>query len=84
MKNNVPTNRPTAQYTLATLVAELRERAEAGEPQASLVEWLHSLASDLGIRMHYDEHVEGPAARWFGGKKRGKRWEVRERRSRPS
>ena len=75
----MPTPRPAAQYTLITLVAELREHAEAGEPQASLVERLHSLARNLGIRMRYDEHVEGPAARRFGGKKRGKRWEVRVR-----
>ena len=79
MKKNVPTLRPAAHYTLTTLVAELRERAEAVEPQASLVEWLHSLTSGFGIRMRFDEHVEGPAARRFGGKKRGKRWEVRER-----
>ena len=79
MKKNVPTPRPAAQYTLTSLVAELRERAEAGEPQAHLVKWLHSLASGLGIRMRYDEHVEGPVARRFGGKKRGKRCEVHER-----
>ena len=69
MKKNVPTLRPAAQYTLVTLVAELRERAEAGEPQDSLVEWLHPLASGLGIRMRYDEHhAKLPSS----GKKRGK------------
>ena len=47
---------PTPQYTLTTLVAELHERAKAGEPQDSLVEWLHSLTSSLGIRMRFDEY----------------------------
>lgn len=47
---------PVPQYTLATLVAELKERAEAGESQNSLIEWLYSLTSGLGIRMRYDEH----------------------------
>ena len=67
MKKNAPTARPLAQYTLASLVAEL------------LVEWLHSLTSGFGIRMRYDEHFEGPADRRFGGKKRGKCWAARER-----
>lgn len=48
---------PTPQYTLATLVEELAQRAEAGETQKTLIEWLYSLTSGLGIRMRYDEHL---------------------------
>ena len=70
MKKNVQTPRPAAQYTIATLVAELRERPEAGDPEASLVERLNLLASDLGIRKRYEEHHAEPPS---GGKKRGKR-----------
>ena len=51
-----PARRAAPQYTLATLVEELSQRAEAGETQETLVEWLYSLTSGLGIRMRYDEH----------------------------
>jgi len=50
------------QYTLVSLVAELRERAEAGEPQRALVEWLYSLARGLGVQMRFDEHAAAGAA----------------------
>ena len=39
-------------YTLAALVAELRERAVAGELQESLIGWLASLVKGLGIKKH--------------------------------
>ena len=42
-------------YTLAALVAELRERAVAGEPQQSLISWLASLVKGLGIKMRTDK-----------------------------
>ena len=41
-----------SSHTLAALVAELRERAVAGEPQESLIGWLALLVKGLGIRMH--------------------------------
>ena len=44
-----------SSYTLAALVAELRERAEAGEPQESLIGWLASLVKGLGIKMRTDK-----------------------------
>ena len=40
-----------SSHTLAALVAELRERALAGEPQESLIGWLASLVKGLGIKM---------------------------------
>ena len=42
-------------YTLAALVAELRERAVAEEPQESLIGWLASLVKRLGIKMSTDK-----------------------------
>ena len=42
-------------YTLAALVAELRERAVAREPQESLMGWLASLVKGLGIKMRTDK-----------------------------
>lgn len=48
--------RAAPQYTLATLVEELSQRAGAGETQETLIEWLYSLTAGLGIRMRYDEH----------------------------
>ena len=42
-------------YTLAALVAELRERAVAGEPQESLIGWLVLLIKGLGIKMRTDK-----------------------------
>ena len=39
----------------AALVAELRERAVAGESQESLIGWLASLVKGLGIKMHTDK-----------------------------
>ena len=44
-----------SSYTLAALVAELRERAVAGEPQESLVRWLASLVKGLGIKIRTDK-----------------------------
>ena len=44
-----------SSYTLAALVAKLRERAVAGEPQESLIGWLASLVTGLGIKMRTDE-----------------------------
>ena len=44
-----------SSYTLAALVAELRERAVAGEPQESLIGWLASLVKGLGIKMRTDK-----------------------------
>ena len=41
--------------TLVALVAELRERAVAGEPQESLTGWLASLVKGLGIKMCTDK-----------------------------
>ena len=38
-------------YTLAAVVAELRERAVAAEPQESLIGWLASLVKGLGIKI---------------------------------
>ena len=40
-----------SSYTIAARVAELRERAVAGEPQESLIGWLSSLVQGLGIKM---------------------------------
>ena len=37
------------------LVAELRERAVAGEPQESLIGWLASIVKGLGIKMRTDK-----------------------------
>ena len=42
-------------HTLAALVAELRERAVAGELQESLIGWLVSLVKCLGIKMRTDK-----------------------------
>ena len=44
-----------SSHTLAALVAELRERAVAGEPQESLIGWLASLVKGLGIKMRTDK-----------------------------
>ena len=44
-----------SSYTLAVLVAELRERAVAGEPRESLIGWLASLVNGLGINMRTDK-----------------------------
>ena len=44
-----------SSYTLAALVAELREWAVAGEPQESLMGWLASLVKGLGIEMRTDK-----------------------------
>ena len=43
-----------SSYTLAALVAELREWAVTGEPQESLIGWLASLVKGLGIEMRID------------------------------
>ena len=40
-----------SSYKLAALVAELRERAVALEPQESLIGWLASLVKGLGMKM---------------------------------
>lgn len=56
-----PGRPPPSKYTLKSLVAELRSRAEAGETQETLVGWLYSIASGLGIRMRYDEHRSATA-----------------------
>ena len=42
-------------YTLAALVAELRERAVAKEPQELLIGWLASFVKGLGIKMRTDK-----------------------------
>ena len=44
-----------SSYTLAALVAELRERAVAAEPQESLKGWLASLVKGLVIKMRTDK-----------------------------
>ena len=44
-----------SSYTLAALVAELRERTVAGEPYESLIGWLASLVKGLGIKMRTDK-----------------------------
>ena len=44
-----------SSYMLAALVAELLERAVAGEPQKSLIGWLASLVKGLGIKMRTDK-----------------------------
>ena len=44
-----------SSYTHAALVAELRERAVAGEPQESLIGWVASLVKGLGIKMRTDK-----------------------------
>ena len=41
--------------TLEALVAELRERSVAGEPQQSLIGWLASLVKGLGIKIRTDK-----------------------------
>ena len=46
-----------SSYTLAALVAELRERAVAGEPQDTLIGWLASLVRGLGIKMRTDKYT---------------------------
>ena len=46
-----------SSYTLAALVAELRERAVAGEPQESLISWLASLVKGLGIKMRINKCI---------------------------
>ena len=43
-----------SSHTLAALVAELRERAVAGEPQESLIGWLASLVTGLDITIRTD------------------------------
>ena len=42
-------------YTLVALVAELCQRALAGEPQESFIGWLASLVKGLGIKMRTDK-----------------------------
>ena len=44
-----------SSHTLAALVAELRERAVAGEPQELLIGWLASLVKGLDIKMRTDK-----------------------------
>ena len=44
-----------SSYTLAALVAELRERAVAGEPQESLIGWLALPVKGIGIKMRTDK-----------------------------
>ena len=44
-----------SSHTLAALVAELRERAVAGEPQESFISWLALLVKALGIKMRTDK-----------------------------
>ena len=44
-----------SSHTLAALVAELRERAVAGEPQESLIGWLALLVKGLGIKMRIEK-----------------------------
>ena len=46
-----------SSYTLASLVAELRERAVAEAPQESLIGWLASLVKGLGITMRTDKYT---------------------------
>ena len=40
-----------SSHTLAALVADLRERAVACEPQESLIGWLATLVKGLGIKI---------------------------------
>ena len=58
-------------YTLAALVAELRERAVAGEPQELLIGWLASLIKGLGIKMRTDE-CTAPQFLYLPPKNRGR------------
>ena len=44
-----------SSYTLAALVAKLREWAVAEEPQESLIGWLASLVKGLVIKMRTDK-----------------------------
>ena len=44
-----------SSHTLEVLVAELRERAVAGEPQESFIGWLASLVKGLGKKMRTDK-----------------------------
>ena len=44
-----------SSHTLAALVAELRERAVAGELQESSIGWLALLVKGLGIKMRTDK-----------------------------
>ena len=44
-----------SSHTLTALVAELRERAVAGEPQKSIIGCLASLVKGLGIKMRTDK-----------------------------
>ena len=44
-----------SSYMLVALVAKLRERAVAGQPQESLIGWLASLVKGLGIKMRTDK-----------------------------
>ena len=46
-----------SSHTLVALVAELRERAMAGEPQESLIGWFASLVKGLGIKMRTDKYT---------------------------
>ena len=55
-----------SSHTLAALVAELRERAVAGEPHESLIGWLSSLVKGLGIQMRTDK-CTAPQFFYLGG-----------------
>ena len=55
-RRNARSRPPVFQYTLTSLVTELRERTETCETQTSQVEWLYSFTRGLSIRMRHDEH----------------------------
>ena len=44
-----------SSHTLATLVAELHERAVAGEPPESLIGWFTLVLKGPGIKMRIDK-----------------------------
>ena len=65
-----------SSHTLAALVAELRERAVAGEPQESFIGWLASLVKGLGIKIRANK-CTAPQILYLGGlppKNRGGRF----------
>ena len=62
-----------SSHTLAALVAELRERAVAGEPQEPLIGWLASLVKGLSIKMRTDKYT-APQLSDLPPKNRG--WQV--------
>lgn len=47
-------NQDYNSYTLKSLVDELKNRADNGESQESIIGWLHNLVSSLNIQMRYD------------------------------